>query len=164
MPLTPAPAAVLLRSAASSDQAFLDALYLSTRDDLQALAGDPALRPTIAALIAMQQQAQAAGYRAAYPDAEYLVIEYGGGAVGRVVVHTSDGSLRLVDISVLPQARGQGCATAVLRRLQQRAAGAAHAMHLTVRRDNAGARRLYQRLGFAIVAEDDLDLHLRWLP
>ena len=37
-------------------------------------------------------------------------------------------------------------------------------MHLTVRRDNAGARRLYQRLGFAIVADDALDLHLRWQP
>lgn len=164
MPLTRAPAAVLLRPAVTSDQAFLDALYLSTRDDLQALAGDPALRPTIAALIAMQQQAQATGYRAAYPGAEYLVIEHGGAAVGRVVVHADDGSLRLVDISVLPAARGHGCATAVLSQLQQRAAGAAHAMHLTVRRDNAGARRLYQRLGFAIVADDALDLHLRWQP
>lgn len=164
MLLNSVPAQVLLRPAAPSDQDFLDALYLSTRDDLLALAGDPALLPAIAPLIAMQQQAQAAGYQAAYPGAEYLVIEHGGVAVGRAVVHTGAGCLRLVDISVLPQARRQGCAAAVLLQLQQRAVRNAYDMRLTVRRDNAAARRLYQRLGFATAAEDALDLQLRWLP
>ena len=164
MPLTPVPAAVLLRPAAPSDQDFLDALYLSTRDDLQALAADPALRPMIAALIVMQQKAQAASYQASYPGAACLVIEHGGAPVGRAVVHADGAGLRLVDLSVLPAARRQGCAAGALAQFQRRAAAGAHALHLTVRLDNAGARRLYQRLGFALISDDGLDAQMRWCP
>lgn len=161
MPLT---AAVLLRSAAPSDQEFLDALYLSTRDDLQALAADPALRPMIAPMIAMQQKAQALSYQASYPGAEYLVIEHAGAPVGRAVVHADADGLRLVDLSVLPQARGQGCASSTLAQLQQRAAEGGCELHLTVRLANTGARRLYERLGFDVLSDDGLDARMRWRP
>lgn len=164
MPMTAAPAQVRLRPAAVSDQGFFDALFLSTRADLQALAGDPALTSMIAPLIAMQQKAQALSYQASHPGAEYLVIEHAGTPVGRAVVHGAAGCLRLVDISVLPQARGQGCAAGALAQLQQRAAADGCALHLTVRLDNAGARRLYDRLGFVAVSDDGLDARMRWLP
>lgn len=60
------PAPLLLRAIGADDQAFLSELYASTRDDLAAMAAEPAF---LAQLIGMQQRMQSQGYRSAFPDA-----------------------------------------------------------------------------------------------
>ena len=85
-----------------------------------------------------------------------------GTAVGRLVTALVGGALRVVDIAVLPPARGRGVAGETLRRLQAQAARDGRDLTLAVRRDNAGARRLYAALGFAVVEEDAFKLQLRW--
>ncbi len=153
------PAALHVRPAAAADQAFLADLYRSTRDDLLAMVADPR---QIEALVAMQQQMQAAGYRASYPEASYQVLELDGVAVGRLVTAVADGAMRVVDIAVLPHARGRGVAGEALRRLHERAASEGRDLTLAVRKDNAAARRLYAALGFVPEGEDALSLRLRW--
>lgn len=152
-------ASLHIRPAGAADQAFFADLYRSTRDDLLALPADPG---HIDALIGMQQQMQVAGYRASYPDAAYQVLELDGAAVGRLVTAGLGGAVRVVDIAVLPQARGRGVASEALRRLQRQAAREGRDVMLSVRKDNAGARRLYAALGFTQEGEDELSLQLRW--
>jgi len=153
--------ALHIRPADSADEAFLAALYRSTRGDLLALPADPAM---IDGLVAMQQRMQVAGYRQSYPDAAYQVLELDGAAVGRFVTVGDGDAVRVVDIAVLPQARGRGVAGEALRRLQAQAADRGHGVALSVRKDNAAARRLYAALGFVVEGEDDLRLELRWRP
>ena len=148
-----------IRDAGAADEAFFASLYRSTRDDLLALPVDPSV---IDVLIAMQHRLQVAGYRNSYPQAVYQVLERDGVAVGRLVTAAVDGVIRVVDIAVLPSARRTGVAADALRRLQAQAAGAGHAVVLSVRQDNVAARHLYEALGFAVDSEDTMRLELRW--
>ena len=148
-----------IRDAGAADVAFFASLYRSTRDDLLALPVDPSM---IDSLIAMQHRLQVAGYRNSYPQAVYQVLERDGVAVGRLVTAAVDGVIRVVDIAVLPSARRTGVAADALRRLQAQAAGAGHAVVLSVRQDNVAARHLYEALGFAVDSEDTMRLELRW--
>jgi len=148
-----------IRDAGAADVAFFASLYRSTRDDLLALSVDPSV---IDGLIAMQHRLQVAGYRNSYPQAVYQVLERDGVAVGRLVTAAVDGVIRVVDIAVLPSARRTGVAADALRRLQAQAAGAGHAVVLSVRQDNVAARHLYEALGFAVDSEDTMRLELRW--
>jgi len=148
-----------IRDAGAADEAFFASLYRSTRDDLLALPADPSV---IDGLIAMQHRLQVAGYRNSYPQAVYQVLERDGVAVGRLVTAAADGVIRVVDIAVLPSARRTGVAADVLRRLQAQAAGARHAVALSVCQDNVAARHLYEALGFAVDSEDTMRLELHW--
>lgn len=149
-----------LRSVEAGDQAFLDALYHSTRADLQQAGLDPA---TIAGLIRMQQRLHESGQRSAFPQARQALIEHAGQALGRVVIDTDPRhGMRVVDIALLPQARNRGHGGAVLRALQRQAAALALPLRLRVARDNAGARRLYQALGFELDTPGDMTDELIW--
>ncbi|MDQ1834307.1 GNAT family N-acetyltransferase [Massilia scottii] len=148
------------RAPVEDDAPFLARLYASTRQDLL---GSGRADPTLAAsLIAMQQRLQAADYRARFPDAVHLILQEAGEPVARIVVEHGRDALRLVDIALLPQARGRGTGSAVLRALQQFAAERHLPLTLSVHRSNPRARRLYLGLGFAIEHADTHADALRW--
>jgi ribosomal protein S18 acetylase RimI-like enzyme len=142
-----------------SDDAFLKDLFAATRDDLRAVLLDPAM---LAPLIDMQWRAQSAGYRQAYPAADSLIVERAGLPLGRLLVDCTLPQWRIVDVALLPQARGQGHGTALLRALQERAGKAGASLALAVQRDNPGARRLYAALGFVAAGGDALDEQMAW--
>lgn len=146
------------RLADAADQPFVLALYRTTRSDLLGMLADPRY---IDALVAMQQRQQMDGFLSLYPDAAYQVLELDGTPVGRLVTAVAGNALRVVDIAVVPQARGQGVGGEALRRVQQQAMREGRDVTLAVRRDNAGARRLYASLGFAVEREEST-LQLRW--
>ena len=160
---------IMLRPVEARDQAFTDALYDSTRDDLHIIQAD---KIVIQTLLAMQKNAQAVSYRAHYPDAGYFIIEQHieqrieqrKSAVGRIVINSDGATLTVVDLSIMPSARRHGCASAVLRSLQRRAAAAGQTLQLTVRRSNTDASRLYLALGFVIGSADAVCQQLRWTP
>jgi ribosomal protein S18 acetylase RimI-like enzyme len=130
---------------ADADQPFLLHLYASTRDDLRGIDGDPAL---VASLIAMQRRFQEAGWRENFPAAQQYILVFQGTPIGHIVVDMGTRALRLVDIALLPQARGQGHGSAIVRALQRCAAAAGLPLALSVNSDNGRARRLYLALGF----------------
>lgn len=151
-----------MRAALPADDTFLRDLYASTRDDLRLLVAlDPA---SVDTLIGMQAQAQAAGYRATYPHAQYLVVERDGAPVGRIVIDEGAKATRLVDIALLPEVRGQGLGTTLLRRLQVAAAVRDVPLALSVARTNPRARKLYLACGFSVVTEDAVRTEMAWLP
>lgn len=147
------------RAPSEGDADFLARLYASTRPDLHSATADPAF---VAALPGMAQRLQGADYRRRFPDADYLLIERGGAACGRIVLDAAPAALRLVDIALLPAARGQGLGRHILRALQRCAAGAGLPLTLSVHHANPDARRLYESLGFRGTASDDGAMQMMW--
>ncbi|WP_141213290.1 GNAT family N-acetyltransferase [Janthinobacterium sp. PC23-8] len=145
--------------ASDDDRAFVRALYHASRDDLRQLQADPAI---IEQLITMQQNVQEHGCQQAYPQARQWLIERHGAPIGRLIVDPGEQALRVVDITLLPQAQGQGAGAVVLAGLQAHAAAQGCAVSLAVNQHNAPARRLYARLGFALDSEDEVQQELRW--
>lgn len=144
--LPPPLAALGARAPRDSDASFLARLYASTRPDLL---GDGSADPVFAsALIAMQQRLQGADYRARFPHADTWLLERAGAPYARIVVERDALRIRLVDIAVLPEARGQGAGTRILLALQQWAGDCGVPLQLAVHAGNPRARRLYLALGF----------------
>lgn len=153
------PAPYRLRLQHEEDEAFAAVLYGATRDDLRQMPAEPAF---IEQLIAMQRRMQSHGYRQSFPQAAYLVLQQDNISIGRLVIERRDAVLHLVDIAVLPEARGQGAASIVLRSLQALTEAQQLAIHLSVNRNNGGARKLYLRLGFQVQGENEVQEHLVW--
>lgn len=145
--------------ASDSDTAFLRSLYHSSRGDLLQMQAEPAF---IEQLIEMQQRMQEQGYQQGYPQARYLMIEQAGAPVGRLIVNPGQGALRVLDITLLPQAQGQGTGAIVLTGLQQQAAADGCSVSLAVSHANPRARQLYARLGFVQESDDGIMQQLRW--
>jgi GNAT superfamily N-acetyltransferase len=146
------------RTMTDGDLPFVAALYATTRADEIASTGWP---PEMqAAFLDQQHRAQHFHYRTAWPDGEWLLIERDGAPIGRLYLAGQDDMLLLVDISLLPAERGAGLGTAILKDLL---AAESRPVELHVERLNP-ARRLYERLGFAIVEEDVIYLRMIRAP
>ncbi|MDQ0139616.1 GNAT family N-acetyltransferase [Cupriavidus necator] len=138
---------IALRPVTDTDEAFLARLYASTRDAEMHRSGfSPAQR---AAFLAMQFNAQQRAYRA-YPDAEFLLLLRHGEAIGRLYLQHNADSLRVIDLSLLPDHQNHGIGTRVLAAVLALAAGAGKTVALQVERFNR-AQALYRRLGFRTV-------------
>ncbi len=155
----PLPEPFALRDRSEEDHAFLQALYLSTREDLQQALPDPA---QLLQLVTMQQNAQETGYRYRFPQARQLLLLRSDLPIGRVVVDTGPQALRLVDIAIAPASRRSGAATAVLGALQAHAVAQGLPLCLAVAHTNHAAQCLYRKLGFTIASEDDLLAQMVW--
>lgn len=161
-----------LRPCDDADQEFLQQLYTSTREDLLALPAEPAM---VAGLIAQQRQLQMLGYASHFPHAQHVVVTNATQPIGRLLVNlgyacvTDEGlaalpepGMHLVDIALLPEARGRGIGSAIVRALQA-SAGARHwPLTLNVNRSNPRARQLYLALDFTVAAGDALGERLLW--
>lgn len=148
-----------LRARVEDDQAFLQELYLSTRDDLRQAIPEPAL---FQQLVTMQFNAQEIGYRHQFPSARQFVLLRSSLPIGRMVVDATPEQLRLVDIAIALPARRSGAATAALAALQRHAATLGVPLCLAVGRDNGPAQCLYQKCGLTPVTEDELFVQMAW--
>jgi ribosomal protein S18 acetylase RimI-like enzyme len=80
-----------------------------------------------------------------------------------MLVHRSDASITLVDITIAPELRGQGIGTRLLNELLAEAAGKQIPVLLKVTEGNP-ARRLYERLGFERLGSEGLHEQMEWRP
>jgi ribosomal protein S18 acetylase RimI-like enzyme len=90
-----------------------------------------------------------------FPGAEEAVFLHDGGRpLGAAIIYREPGSVLLVDLAFLPEARGAGRGTRFVRELLREAAAAGWVVRLHVLR---GSRALafYDRLGFRVVEDDD---------
>jgi ribosomal protein S18 acetylase RimI-like enzyme len=150
-----------LRPAVSDDHDFLFRLYASTRAAEIAPLGWPAAQQE--AFLRMQFNAQQQWYGTAYAAAEYQIIEFNGQPVGRMVVLRDPNIWQLIDISLLPQNRGCGIGTELIRSLIRESAASGGVLKLQVLKGNP-ALRLYQRLGFRTTGEDQIYLQMEIGP
>ena len=158
--LSAPPPGLSLRPAGSGDRGFLLRVYASTRDDLR-LVGWSAHQTE--AIVRMQFEAQDASYRAQYDPVSFDVVEVDGEPVGRLYVARLEDEIRIVDVALLPEHRGRGIGTALLRGLLGEAAAAGKRLSIHVDKHNP-ARRLYERLGFTESADQGLYVLMEATP
>jgi ribosomal protein S18 acetylase RimI-like enzyme len=92
------------------------------------------------------------------------VIEIDDERVGRLRVARTTDYIELCGLQLLPHVQRRGIGTAIIEDLKARAAAAGIAFDLGVEKDNPGAHRLYERLGFVQVGETEQEYKLRWCP
>ena len=151
--------AIGLRPEEAADEAFLQALYASTRAAEMALA--PWSDAQKWAFLRGQFRLQAAHYRTHYADADFCIVTIGTQAVGRLYVLHQPHATHLIDIALLPEWRGRGLGSELLRQLLEHAVAAGSRLTARVERNNP-ARRLYERLGFRVVADEGVYLLIEW--
>ncbi|HTB80037.1 MAG TPA: GNAT family N-acetyltransferase [Opitutaceae bacterium] len=145
------------RPATTADAAFCFSVYASTRAEELAAWGWDAAQQQI--FLQMQFAAQAASYRAAFPAAAQAILLRGDRPVGTLIVNQAAEEIRLVDISLLPEHRGAGLGTEIIRRLQAEAHGSGRPLRLQVLKTNP-ATRLYARLGFVATGSDEMRVEM----
>lgn len=152
---------VRFRPIDASDREFLAALYASTREE--ELAVVPWTADAKRAFLRQQFELQHEHYHRHYGSADFLLISRDDVPIGRVYVYRTDLELRLMEIALVPQVRGQGLGAALLHELMDEARATNAQLTLHVEPNNP-ACRLYERLGFALVENRGVYLFLGWKP
>lgn len=150
-----------LRPERDDDVAFLSRLYASTRaEELALVDWDDAAKERFCA---QQFAAQRAYYRENYPAATFEILETAGAPVGRLYLEERASELRLIDVSLVSEARGAGLGTLLLEAVLARGRAAGKPVTIHVERYNR-ALALYGRLGFRVREERGVYLFLERLP
>lgn len=150
-----------LRPERPEDTPFLERLYASTRTEELALTDwDDDVK---ARFCAQQFAAQRAWYRENYPELELAVIEADGAPVGRLCLEERREEIRVVDVALLPAARGRGLGSELLQGVLDRGRTAGKPVTIHVERFNR-ALALYARLGFRMREDRGVYLFLEWRP
>jgi ribosomal protein S18 acetylase RimI-like enzyme len=152
---------IALRAQIADDEPLLMRVYASTRE--RELAALPWYEEQRRLFVRSQFEAQQRHYRAAHPQASFDVVVVDGVDAGRIYVDRAAHELRLIDISLLPRFRGAGIGARLLRDLIAEAHARGVPVGLHVQRDNP-ALRLYERLGFELLADDGVYLSLACRP
>ncbi|PYI94237.1 MAG: GNAT family N-acetyltransferase [Verrucomicrobia bacterium] len=150
---------ISLRPITPEDTAFLARVYASSRAEELAPTGWSDEQKEI--FCRKQFDAQTAYYSVNYPGASFQVIERDGVPIGRLYVVRWEKEIRIVDITVLPEFRGGGIGTELLRDLRDEARSAGKSLTIHVERFNR-ALQLYQRLGFKQIEDKGVYLLMEW--
>jgi GNAT superfamily N-acetyltransferase len=143
--------AIGIRPECQQDGNFLAALYASTRQSELAMLGWSAAEQD--AFLRMQFDAQSRHYRGTFPAASYSIICVDGKPAGRLIVNRSDDEVRIVDVALLPDFRGNGIGGELIRRVLAEADAAGLPVRCHVLAGN-GARRFWERAGFVAQGSD----------
>jgi ribosomal protein S18 acetylase RimI-like enzyme len=151
----------LLRPATDEDEPFLYLVYASTREaELAPLGWDEAAKH---AFLQLQFSTQDRTYRSAHPGGAFDLIIIGGEPAGRLYVDRRTDSIHVIDIALLPEHRGRGIGTGLLRALLEEGRGTGRRVTINALRTGA-ALALYRRLGFEVVRERGAHVELEWTP
>lgn len=141
---------VELRPVEPGDEEFLYRVYASTRaEELAVVPWDETQKD---GFLRSQFAAQDRWYHEHYTRASYGIVLIDSEPAGRLYLHRGESEIRIVDIALLPEHRGKGVGTSLLRALLTEADESGTRVTIHVERLNP-ALRTYERLGFS-VAED----------
>jgi ribosomal protein S18 acetylase RimI-like enzyme len=142
------PSALSLRPATPADRDFLFRLYASTREEELAMVPWPSAAKE--AFLRQQFEARTRDYESRFADGDNAIVLRDGTPVGQLWVQRGPELLRMLDVALLPEHRGAGLGTTLLRDLVAEARTRSVPVRLFVLVNNP-ARRLYERLGFSPV-------------
>lgn len=153
-------ASLELRPIAPEDHDVLAEIYASTRRD--------ELAPIIdwtpdqkEGFLRHQFELQHRFYQEHFKQTAFDLLLRDGRVLGRLYVDRRGDEIRIVDIALLPEFRGQGLGARILRELLDEAAQRRVPVRIHVERENP-AIRLYQRLGFREVEDQGVYRLLEW--
>lgn len=151
---------VTLRPVTKEDEAFLLALYDSTRaEELSVVEWAEGQKEVF---VRWQFDLQRREYDARFPDARYEVIMVDEEPAGRIWLGADKEEIRLLDIALLPRFQKRGVGTLLLRWLIDEAARAKKRLRHMVFIHNNDAQRFYERLGFVVIEDLGAYKHMEW--
>jgi ribosomal protein S18 acetylase RimI-like enzyme len=151
--------ALQLRPITEKDEAILCAVYSSTREaEMQRVTWTKEQK---ASFLFQQFTAQHVYYQQNYIGASFWVIEQKGEPVGRLYVDENfvDGSIRIIDITLLPAFRNKGFGQGILDDILAYARAKQKPVTIHVESFNP-AMKLYERLGFTLKDKKNGVYHL----
>jgi GNAT superfamily N-acetyltransferase len=159
--MTPLGRLTYLRPCVASDDAFLYDVFATTwASEVAALPNQNLARH----VLRIQHIAQERRIAGRYPGHQRFIVLQDGEPAGRLYVHGDAESMHVIDLTLMPRFRDRGIGSRILRDLFEVAAVDRHAVTARVDRRNRAATELYSRLGFKLVAVDDVDHHFEWSP
>ncbi len=144
------------------DEDFLFELFAATRGAALAASGLPTAM--VETLVRGRWAGQRMSYREQSPDADHRILQHDGRDVGASIVDRSDEEHRIVDIVISPESRNRGLGRRWLMDRLSDAVAAGVPVRLSVEIDNAGARALYDQLGFEVVGSTPTHLEMERSP
>lgn len=152
---------ISLRPVQPADAPFLLEVYASTRAIEMALIqwNDEQRHAFISSQFAAQQDF----YSQKYPQADHSIVLSNDRPVGRLYLARLQDQLRIVDVTVLPEARNAGIGSFLLKELQGEAYRNGKPLRIYVENFNPSLR-LFERLGFKPIEEQGVHLLFQWPP
>lgn len=151
-----------LRFFSERDIPFLKKIYFSTREEelKQVNHWTESMKE---AFLTHQFTAQHEYYQKNYIGANFLVIEKDKEIIGRLYYKEGfEGTIRIIDIALLPKFQKQGLGTSILKDIIEHARKIEQSITIHVESFNP-AMELYKRLGFQKVSETNGVYHLlKW--
>ena len=155
------PESIGLRLAREGDEGFLRLVYAeSRREELDQVVWPEGVREQF---LRSQFDAQATHYVKHYAGVEFLIIELAGTRAGRLYVQRTSSEILVMDIALIPEFRGKGIGTVLLRQILDEGQSSARIVTMHVEKFNP-ALRLYERLGFRIAEDQGVYWLLQWSP
>lgn len=142
--------AITLRPATAEDEAFLFELRKATMTGHLARVGEPT-----------DDAAHRARVLHRYDAARVICVD--GTRAGLLKAHRTDTEWLVVQLQIAPALQGHGIGEHALRTVLRAADAAGLPVTLKVLKGNP-ARRLYERLGFAMTGEDEREFHMTRAP
>jgi ribosomal protein S18 acetylase RimI-like enzyme len=136
-----------LRPAQPDDEAFLLDLRKATMTEHLSRAGEPT-----------DEAAHRARLLHRYDAAQVICVD--GVPAGLLKAHRNEDEWFVVQLQIAPALQGRGIGEQALRTILRAAAAEALPVSLQVLKGNP-AKRLYDRLGFEVVGEDQTQFHMR---
>ena len=133
-----------------ADDEFLKALYFDRRDDLKMLQVDEAMKQN---LLEMQYQAAADKYIVLLDDVP----------IGCYILDRREDEIFGVDLSILSEYRSRGIGAQLIRETMAEGSATGRPFRYHVDLGNR-AKRLYERLGFAVVGNTPTNFEMEWRP
>ena len=153
--------AVQLRPIRYEDMDFLYTVYATTRAGEMALVDWDDTQKQ--AFLTMQFNAQHQYYVSQFPNANLDILEMNKEGIGRLYTDRLQHKIHIIDITLLPEFRGQGIGSNLIQKLLDEAAPTDKCVSIHVEQSNP-AMRLYQRLGFRMVQDDEIYKQMEWSP
>ena len=153
--------AVTLRPVEAEDELLLFRLYSSARAYELSLV--PWSENQKEAFLRHQFTAQQVHYKNYYPGAEHTIILSDEQSVGRLYVAREDDEINILDITILPENRGAGLGTPIIKELMQEAESQGLPLSIHIENFNPSVR-LFERLGFVPKETDGLNILFEWRP
>jgi len=144
---------VTRRAANDDDLAFILTVYASTR--AEEMAQVPWSDEQKSAFLASQLEAQHTYYAQVFPSAARDVVLVDGTPAGRLYVNRAEDEIHVIDIALLPPFRNRGIGSQLLGEVLAEGERTGVKVTIYVEKLNP-ALRLYRRLGFEVIDQDDV--------
>jgi RimJ/RimL family protein N-acetyltransferase len=138
-----------------SDEGFLLDLYASTREAEMAIV--PWTDAQKSVFVRSQFQAQHQHYLSQYPEGKFQIINLEDKKIGRFYVCELENEIRIIDLTITPEFRGQGFGTEIIIDILQKAE-----KPVQIYLEPNQSINLFKRLGFEIVSDEGLYQLWHW--